>query len=170
MLASLTLGGYDQSRFNPDNQNSFDFASQDTKLLTVGVQAITAINTLSGVVSLLPNAVFSVLDSTLPYIWLPKSSCDVFETALGLTYDPKTKLYLVNDTVHTKLQNLKPTFTFKLGADLVGGKSTNIQLPYAAFDLQAGYPFYNDSTNYFPIKRAANDTQYVIGRSFFQEA
>jgi len=32
------------------------------------------------------------------------------------------------------------------------------------------YPYYNSTTSYFPIRRAANETQYVLGRAFLQEA
>jgi hypothetical protein len=46
----------------------------------------------------------------------------------------------------------------------------NVVLPYSAFDQQATYPIYPNATNYFPIRRADNDTQYTIGRVFFQEA
>jgi hypothetical protein len=50
------------------------------------------------------------------------------------------------------------------------GETQNIQLPYGAFDMQASYPFYQNATNYFPIRRAANNSQYTIGRTFLQEA
>jgi len=65
---------------------------------------------------------------------------------------------------------LNPSITFKLGYEIYGGQSINIVLPYAAFDLQANYPIYPKATNYFPIRRASNNTQYVIGRTFLQEA
>jgi len=76
----------------------------------------------------------------------------------------------VNDTVHSKLQELNQSITFKLGKEIYGDPSINIVLPYTAFDLQAKYPIYPSATNYFPIRRAANDSQYVIGRTFLQEA
>ncbi|KAI7666757.1 hypothetical protein KC322_g16654, partial [Hortaea werneckii] len=41
--------------------------------------------------------------------------------------------------------------------------------PFAAFDLQASFPFYQNATNYFPIRRAENDSQYTFGRTLFQE-
>jgi hypothetical protein len=66
--------------------------------------------------------------------------------------------------------DLNPSITFKLGYEIYGGQSINIVLPYAAFNLQASYPIYSNATNYFPIRRASNDTQYVIGRTFLQEA
>lgn len=50
------------------------------------------------------------------------------------------------------------------------GRTINIDLPHSTFDLQAGYPIFANSTNYFLIRRAANESQYVIGRAFLQEA
>ena len=46
----------------------------------------------------------------------------------------------------------------------------NISLPYAAFDLQASSPIFPNGTNYFPLRRASNPSQYALGRAFFQEA
>jgi len=43
-------------------------------------------------------------------------------------------------------------------------------LPYAAFDLVADYPLVIDSSRYFPLMRAANESQYTLGRTFLQEA
>lgn len=57
-----------------------------------------------------------------------------------------------------------------MGASSSGGESVEITLPYAAFDLTVAYPIEFNSTNYFPLKRAANDTQYTLGRTFLQEA
>jgi hypothetical protein len=46
----------------------------------------------------------------------------------------------------------------------------NIVLPYTAFDLEAKHPIYPNSTRYFPLRRAANSSQYRLGRVFLQEA
>jgi len=113
---------------------------------------------------------FAAIDSTLPYIWLPIEACDLFANQFNLTYDNNTDLYVVNDTAHKQLLATNPTVTFKLGTTLYDGTFQNIELPYAAFDLQASYPLYENATNYFPIRRAANDTQYTLGRTFLQEA
>jgi hypothetical protein len=40
----------------------------------------------------------------------------------------------------------------------------------SAFDLQAHWSIYPSTTNYFPLRRAANDTQYTLGKKFLQEA
>lgn len=173
VFGSLILGGYDSTRFTPNaNPFSFSFATDPSKLLTVGVESIMAMNSLQGTYSLSSGAHFSLIDSTVPHLWLPKNICDNFEQAFGLTYDPRTDLYLVNDTMHAKLQSLKPSITIKIVNSLEDTSTnyTNIILPYAAFDLYASYPYYENATNYFPIRRAANDTQYVLGRTLLQEA
>jgi hypothetical protein len=59
---------------------------------------------------------------------------------------------------------------FQLGVTPKGGPSVDIVLPYAAFDLEASYPLVRHPTRYFPLKRAANDSQYTLGRAFLQEA
>lgn len=173
VFGSLILGGYDSTRFTPNaNDVSFDFSSDPSKLLTVGVDSIMATNTLRGAFSLSSGAHFSVIDSTVAQLWLPTDICTQFEQAFGLTYDPYTDLYLVNDTIHANLTALKPVITIKLVNSLenTATQYTNIELPYAAFDLQASYPHYANATRYFPIRRAANDTQYVLGRTLLQEA
>lgn len=170
-FGSLTLGGYDQSRFKNATQ-SFSFASDDARPLKIGVQSIVGSNTLAGVASFTSSGGhLSFIDSSVSQLWLPRAVCDSFETSLGLTFDNNTGFYLVNDTVHAQLKTLNPTFTFKLGNTAYdNGNSTNIVLPYAAFDQQIGWPTYLNKQNYFPIRRAANDSQYTIGRTFLQEA
>jgi hypothetical protein len=170
VFGSLILGGYDDTRFTPSNF-SLSFSSDATRLLTVGVQSIIGLNTLEGTKSFTASGHLSLIDSTVPHLWLPRTVCDSIQEAYGLIYDANTDLYLVNDTIHAALQSLKPTLTFKLGntAYDTGANSTNIVLPYAALDLQASYPYYANATNYFPIRRAANDTQYVLGRTLLQE-
>lgn len=166
---SLTLGGYDASRFTPNDQ-TFSFSTDDSRILTIGIQRITASSTLLGSRSFLSSPTLTLIDSTFPHIWLPKESCDQIAEAFGLIYDNNTDFYLVNDTIHDKLRNLQPIVTFYLGNDKNVAKAVTIQMPYSAFDLQVSHPYYQNATNYFPIRRATNDTQYTLGRVFLQEA
>lgn len=173
VYGSLILGGYDSTRFKPNaNDFSFTFSSDASQLLTVAVGSMSATNTLQGQFSFTSNTYFSVIDSTVPELWLPLDVCKQFETAFGLTYDPSTDLYLVNDTIRSQLLSNNPTITIKLQNSQTATTTnyTNIELPYAAFDLQASYPIYDNATNYFPIRRAQNDSQYVLGRTLLQEA
>lgn len=65
--ASLVFGGYDASRYTPNSMN-FTFNTDDSKLLTVGIQTIQASNTLQGVMSMLPSGILALVDSTFPEI------------------------------------------------------------------------------------------------------
>ena len=118
------------------------------------------------------------IDSTTPYLWLPENVCSNFEKAFGLVYDTNVQLYTFGSNVsqHQSLVNWNMTFEFTV-ADLPGSSRTvSLSLPYAAFDLQLKYPYpglnatdASPSVNYFPIRKAANSTQYIIGRAFLQE-
>lgn len=168
VLGSLTLGGYDDSLYEP-NDLTFNFYFDQTRDLTVGLQAITS-TTSSGNTSLLPTPGLYLIDSTISYNYLAQDACEAFEKAFGLTLDNKTGLYLINDTQHANLLNKNPNITFTLGAEATGGATVDITFPYAAFDLNVSYPITENATRYFPIVPATNSTQYTLGRQFLQEA
>lgn len=189
-LGTLTFGGYDASQFKSDGP-AISFNIDAFSNMEVGLQTIQASNTLDGTVSLLGTGIITNLDSTVPEIWLPIDVCDGFEKSfgrisssvlaihqkltthfsfIGLQHDNSTDRYLVNETIHSQLQQLNPSITFKLGNATYGGQTVNIVFPYAAFDLQLAYPIYPSVKRYFPIRRAQNDSQYIIGRTFMQEA
>ncbi|KAF2015327.1 acid protease [Aaosphaeria arxii CBS 175.79] len=168
VLGSLTVGGFDQERFDPNNI-TFLFDPDDSQPTSLHVQNIVAKDTLnSSIINLLDNVAYMQLDFTVPHLWLPHDVCDRFEQAFGLIYDSDTDLYRVNDSIHDQLLQKNPTVTIGLGTS-DPPQRVNIELPYGAFDLTAGAPIYDNDTNYFPIRRA-NGTKYTLGRAFFQEA
>ena len=169
VLGSLTLGGYDSSRFNP-NPLSFKFAPDNSRDMVVGIQSITSVSQKGGTHNLLPSGILAYVDSTVPEIWLPLEACQAFENAFGLTYNETTKLYPVNDTLHQTLSDQNANISFVLGNTQSGGDTITITLPYLSFDLLASWPAVDSNTKYFPLKRASNDTQYTLGRTFLQEA
>ena len=171
VLGSLTLGGYDSARFIP-NDLTFDFSAQDIRDLSVSITSITHTQNTQTTPLLSSGPISAYLDSTIPWIYLPLSVCQAFESAFGLDYDDTSQSYLVNSTLHEKLQadNASVTFTLQNPANPSGG-TVDITLPYAAFDLVASYPLTaNGSQRYFPLARATNESQYTLGRTFFQEA
>ncbi|KAF2689795.1 acid protease [Lentithecium fluviatile CBS 122367] len=170
-LGSLTLGGFDQSRFEP-NDITFPFDPNDDRPVSLNIQSIVAKNTYSGTVNLLDldQPTYIQIDPTVPHLWLPASTCDRIATAFKLHYDNTTDLYLVNDTIHAELQLWNPTITIGLGATADPTQRVNVVLPYGAFDLQASHPIYPNATNYFPIRRGYNESMYTLGRTFLQEA
>ena len=173
VYGSLTLGGYDSNRFTP-TETTFGFYQDIARDLLVNLKSIT---TNGSSPSLLPDGQISIyLDSTIATIWLPESACEAFESAFGLTYNYTVGRYLVNDTQHEALLESNPSITFTLANNT--GSEVDITLPYAAFDLTLSPLIVNASSfgdtstsyRYFPLQRAANDTQYTLGRTFFQEA
>lgn len=168
-FGSLTLGGYDESRFERNNF-TFPFDPDDTQPTSLKLQQITAERTFNGSVIIVQGETYVNLDFTMPYLWLPGDTCDRIASFFKLHYDNTTELYLVDDDTHAELLARNPSFTFAFGNSPSLSDTVSIDLPYAAFDLQASWPLYNDTKNYFPIRRAANESQYTLGRAFMQEA
>lgn len=169
---SLTLGGYDSSRL-VENDVVFKFAIDNARYTVVNLRSITTPKSGSTGISELLNApMFAMIDSTIAEFWLPVAVCKAFETEFGLKYDQTTQLYLVDQALHTSLLARNASITFKLAPDANSGATVDIVLPYAAFDLTAKPPYasLNSSILYFPLRRAQNDTQYTLGRTFMQEA
>ena len=173
VLASLTLGGYDSSRFESSNVE-FTFAADNSRDTVVAIQSITTSSQSSSSTTsqLLPNPIYALVDASVPQIWLPLEACQAFEKEFGLVYDSLTGLYLINSTLHSSLLARNATVTFTLAQGTSGGSTVQIALPYAAFDLTAHPPYQGlvNTTTYFPLRRAQNDTQYTLGRTFMQEA
>ncbi|PVH75653.1 acid protease, partial [Cadophora sp. DSE1049] len=168
--ASLVFGGYDQERFTA-HEITWPFDKNELRDLTVKIESITSFGWGGDrdQKSLLPTSISAFLDSSLPYIWLPLAACVLFEKEFGLIWDAATELYLVNDTLHDALLAADPSVTFAINNG-TEGFTVNITLPYAAFDLTASRPLVQNSSRYFPLKRANSTTQYILGKTFFQEA
>lgn len=181
---SLTLGGYDQNRFIP---HDITFAlTQSLPAPQVFVDSISVLSS-NGSTSSIPLAtsednINAFIDSSTPYLWLPKAVCDRFADALGLTYNESLNLYTFDGdyTQHNNLSDSSSTttFTFRFKDESTDADIVEINLPYAAFDLQLTYPYIPNTTDgtdeaskfYFPLARATNTSQYTIGRAFLQEA
>ncbi|KAL9113788.1 MAG: hypothetical protein Q9227_002233 [Pyrenula ochraceoflavens] len=139
------------------------------------------------------SALFTI-DSSTPFLWLPERVCDRFATALNLTYSEDLQLYLFANSTSSSdtspatdqvnaLTSLNITFTFTVSdlPDTTGSQHSNntidLVLPFAAFSLDLTYPFpllpnatsSSPSVSYFPLRRAANESQFTIGRAFLQE-
>lgn len=164
-LGSLTLGGFDSTQFLANNV-TFAFNQVDDRDLTVIIDKIV-MTTRNDSADLLTDSIAAYIDSTVPYFYLPLEVCQRFEDSFGIVWDNDVQAYLVNDTLHSSLQAQNATVTFTLGSL---AESVNISLPYAAFDLIAEYPLVTETSHYFPLMRATNQSQYTLGRAFLQEA
>ena len=162
---SLIIGGYDRTR-----HSDRVLTVPSTLDTIVGIQSISTKFSNDTHVNLLTDGIIATIDTNVQDIWLPSSVCDAFALALGLTYFKDADRYYVTDAARATLQTTLPVITFTIGTAATGGSTITIELPYAAFDLQARYPIFGSPTYYFPIRRAANETQYTLGRVFLQEA
>lgn len=179
MLGSLTLGGYDSSKFTPNNI-TFYITNGTYKDPIVNITSIFAGNSVGGEeggsegaaegILLYGNSVTATIDSNIGQMWLPVNACQAFEKAFGLEYDNQTNLYPVNDTQHALLSSQNTSVTFVLSAYPTGEGPVRITLPYAAFDLNATTPFVQKATRYFPLRRTSGSEQVKLGRAFLQEA
>ena len=170
VYGSLTLGGYDSNRFYPNNV-TFPFYDDISRDLSVNLQSITTSNGSPS--NLLPGGSVSIfIDSTVPELWLPESACKAFEDAFGIEYNTHYGRYLITAAQREKLLAQNAEIKFTISPNVTGGETVDITLPYQAFDLQVQFPIVmNPNTSYyFPLQKAANDTQYTLGRTFLQEA
>ena len=163
---SLTLGGYDNNRMNISRQLTLSNVAESGPY-TLGIESITMQEKV-----LLSEPITGVaLDSQVASLWLPLDVCQKFEQAFGLTWNAISEMYFVNDSQHSTLLQQKPEVTLTLSNGVPGSTGRlNITLPYQAFDLQTTPPMGDNKThNYFPLKQAANYTQYMLGRTILQE-
>ncbi|KAH8651561.1 aspartic peptidase domain-containing protein [Tricladium varicosporioides] len=184
MPVSLTLGGYDANRMVPHNTTFSLNPSQNpqTSINSITVVSSGTSNNWTTPIQLLSTVdrVSAIIDSSTPYLWFPQSVCDRFAQALGLTYNNSLGLYTFdgNPSQRGVLGGSGLSFTFTLSDLSSSPKTVNITVPYAAFDQQLSFPAIPNTTYgstestkyYFPLKRAATEGQYTIGRSFLQEA
>ncbi|KAF9699757.1 hypothetical protein EKO04_002570 [Ascochyta lentis] len=161
---SLLLGGYDQSRRS--NESITVPSAAD---VIVGVQGITA-SLRDGTITVLNTAIFAVLDTAVPELWLPSNVCDQIASVLNLTYHEDSGRYTLTDAAHNALQSISGSLKFRLGAGVHTSPAITIEIPYRAFDLEASWPIFNTTTRYFPLRKTSNRTQYALGRVFLQEA
>jgi hypothetical protein len=164
---SLTFGGYDSTRFDNRTNLTLGQGSDEYRPFLLGIESIT-----SGSNVLLSTPIIAGLDTITAHIWLPTSVCSAFESAFGLVWNETYSLYILDKDQHATLLKRNPSVTFTLSTGYENSTDRlNITLPYAAFDLSASPPLAgNDTPHYFPLKRAANESQYTLGRTFFQEA
>lgn len=169
VFGSLTLGGYDTTRFRSNNL-SFSFGADTSRDLLVNLQSITT-DTV-GTTPLMASAIDVFIDSTVAEMWLPIDVCNAFAQRFNLTWREQAQVYKVSETAHAALLASNPSFTFTIGQS--GGdkrsQTIDIVIPYAAFDLNLTFPIVANSTRYFPLKQAQNSSQYTLGRAFLQEA
>ncbi|KAI8723688.1 Peptidase A1 domain-containing protein [Fusarium sp. LHS14.1] len=193
---SLTLGGYEPSRFKSHNSD-FTLTQPDSMERTLvrgieimpvnGSAAPDSWGSESMVLSEWDTSFDAIFDSSTPYLWLPDDVCDQFAAALNLTYNSTFDLYLISNEQYreySKADTLSLTFVLSsfdnndnFGDPYDVSGVVNITLPLRAFVSLLQYPFMEETIKYgepavpyFMLRKAHNSTTYILGRSFLQES
>jgi hypothetical protein len=126
------------------------------------------------------SSIVARIDSTRPYIFLPRATCDQLTKALGIAWDAPSGHYLISKDADDRLKTQNPTLEFLLGsqstpqAQITANSplTTNISIPYSALALNLSYPYLapGNTSLYLPIMPTDDTNQYVLGRAFLQEA
>lgn len=167
---SLTLGGYDRSRFLAHNM-SFDFTSDSSTDLVVQLAGIQGLSNKKGensTVRFLSKPLQVLVNSAVPHMWLPEEVCSIFAAELGLMYNPRSNYYTIDEQTRAKNSQENRTFVFNLSPQ----KSTSlkISIPWIAFDLGYAPDDYDMSIRYFPLRQTIDPSdRYILGRAFLQE-
>ena len=143
----------------------------ETRELMVELESVVSVDPKGVPKSLLVKPIPMLLDSTVSHIWLPVDTCQKFESAFGLAYDPISNFYYVDDKLHDQLTKQIANITLALGVPGADGSFVNITLPYASFDLDISryHPEAKQASKYFPLRQAHDESQYTLGRAVFQE-
>ena len=167
-LGSLTFGGYDAARFIANNI-TFSLGPSLIRDLSIGLQSIALTESNTTTIELLSKPIVTILDAGVPFIWLPREACDNFEKTFNLTYNTALDLYLPSSTTSF---SSNATLVFHIASSTIDSNIVSIILPIAALNLTltSDFPGVSNKTHYFPIRRASNETQYTLGRTFFQHA
>ncbi|KAM5433532.1 hypothetical protein MferCBS31731_007038 [Microsporum ferrugineum] len=181
---SLTFGGFDRSRFTPNDVSFFlspdNLPAVTIKSVKIGIASTSNANLLHDDLTIDLSAVGTfIIDSSTPFLWFPEQICDSFAGKLGLVYNDTLDLYTYgpNGSTYDTIASSNVSFTFTV-SDLPGSsKSVDITLPFAAFDHKLTYPYpgldrnqTSDGLGYFPLRRTSDPKKLTIGRVFLQEA
>ncbi|KAH9828878.1 putative peptidase A1 family protein [Teratosphaeria destructans] len=181
ITGSLVLGGYDSSRCLDTplstseqyvqltsislNVSSGDSAYQNASsvpinnLLRANGRTISSINVTP--------------DPGVPYMYLPRQTCDSISRHLPVTYNADFNLYIWNTDSNGSYHDIVSSphyLAFSLAGD--SGSSTTIKVPFALLNLTLDTPLSSTPMQYFPCspKSHPGTTGYTLGRSFLQAA
>ncbi|GAB1742070.1 hypothetical protein NU219Hw_g7459t1 [Hortaea werneckii] len=175
---SLILGGYDSSRIltPPLVSDSRSFSLIGISLnVTEGGDAYTSEQPLplTGLLRANGSSVDSIdvyPDPGLPFMYLPRETCDAIAEHLPVEYNSDFNLYFWNteDENYNKILTSPHVLAFSFSA---GNSETTINIPLALMNLTLEYPLVSESTPYFPCSPwNPNSAPYHLGRSFLQGA
>jgi hypothetical protein len=180
VTGSLVLGGYDKSRILSDaivagNDNLF-------RLTDIALNVSDGSSAFTGSSSAYTNGLLKTPTDFgdyvvvhprpgLPYLYLPKETCDAIAEHIPVTYSADYNLYLW-DTDSTAYENIVSSPHYLSFAFTDDTKTTaHINVPFALLNLTLDTPIAKEPTQYFPCSPWEEDTTgYTLGNAFLQAA
>ncbi|KAJ2992632.1 hypothetical protein NUW58_g2100 [Xylaria curta] len=129
--------------------------------------------TLGSVIGARVNEAVMAINPSLPYIYLPRGTCEAAAANLPVTWNENLGLYTW-DTNDPKYEQIVRSSAF-LGFSLVDRNRMHfvIKVPFRVLNLTLTPPMVDNPTQYFPCK-PSNSSQYAgfwqLGRAFLQAA
>lgn len=112
-----------------------------------------------------------IIDPCLPYLNLPKSTCDAIAAEIPVKLDDGLGLYLwdTKSPDYTRIVQSPSVLTFTFVDPDSNLRKVNISVPFTHLNLTLDQPLINKPTPYFPCNAASNGA-YALGRAFLQDA
>lgn len=177
---SLVLGGYDSSRCitEPIVSGAESFKLTDISLnVSSGTSAFfnTKTTEITGLFKADGKSVSGqdvVPDPGLPYMYLPRDTCDAIAAHLPVSYNADFNLYLWDTKSPAYEQIVSSPHALVFSFSSSGGADGTIHVPFALLNLTLDQPLASQPTAYFPCSphEASQDVPYHLGRAFLQAA
>ncbi|KAI2615264.1 hypothetical protein GGR54DRAFT_305195 [Hypoxylon sp. NC1633] len=111
------------------------------------------------------------IDPCLPYLNLPKSTCDAIAAEIPVTYNSGLGLYLWNTASpdYSRIVQSPSVLSFSFVDPDNNSRKVNISVPFTHLNLTLDQPLVDKPTPYFPCNAVSNGN-YALGRAFLQDA
>ncbi|KAJ5835989.1 hypothetical protein N7447_002015 [Penicillium robsamsonii] len=180
---SLVLGGYDQSRVldqvsSQQVDDTRHLGNLKISLEDIGIGVATGdspfdFENKSGLFkwgnSISSRAKSVEIDATLPYLYLPKETCDTVAAELPVTFNEDLGLYFWNtdDKSSEKITSSPAYMSFTFEKDATNTQNITIKVPFQLLNLTLQEPLVEHNTTYFPCYPSDS---FILGRAFLQAA
>ncbi|KAH0542534.1 hypothetical protein FGG08_003039 [Glutinoglossum americanum] len=184
---SLFFGGYDKSRVLGDVA-SFSIGDTGSLLaaltdIGIGVEGNAgspfSFSSQQGLLakgnSSIGGSIQVNLNPLVPYMFLPKSTCDAITQNLPVTYNSALGLYFWNTSDRQYERIVSSTTFLQFNFSFADTGNLGIKVPFKLLNLTLGAPLVNSAQSYFPCRpysppSNSSTHEYHLGRAFLQAA
>ena len=109
------------------------------------------------------------VNPVLPYLYLPKETCDAVAANLPITYNEDLNLYFWNtdDDTYQNITSSPAYLSFTFEKNARNDQNMSIKVPFQLLKLTLQEPLVEQNTTYFPCYPSDS---YTLGRAFLQAA